>query len=150
MRGDASPRSNISSPGGGDFPAATGAAHAGFDDDVPIPGQPRGIFSHLNHYNKLYEALHSAYTANKITLRAQSQSRFAELVRVALEILAVVVEVEGSAFHKYAEEVLSYFQVRWLEREVRRPLFLTQAHTPLSHRRWWYPNRGQCCYACIS
>jgi hypothetical protein len=81
------------------------------EDDLCLPGQPRGLFAHLAHYSKLYDVMRSAYKANKITLKAESRSRFADLVRVTLEVLTVVVEAEGAAFQKYAEEVLSYFQV---------------------------------------
>lgn len=123
------PHKNSPSASSGESPAATTAAarlqavslgppgdavESGAEEEGLLPGQPLGVFSHLAHYNKLHEALVSAYKANKITLKAQGLSRFAELVRVSLEVLAVLVEVEGSAFHRYAGEVLSYFQVRLL------------------------------------
>ena len=62
---------------------------------------------------------HSSYLlmssqANKITLNIAVEGKFAEIIRTALEVLAVVVEVEGSSFHQSAEEVLVYLHVRFV------------------------------------
>lgn len=140
------------------------------EDDLCLPGQPRGLFAHLAHYSKLYDVMRSAYKANKITLKAESRSRFADLVRVTLEVLTVVVEAEGAAFQKYAEEVLGYFQVSKDRcgfgcvfaalRSNAVQLFSAFSHfcpaNPASLSctvpiRWWsFSSPAQCCSAFIS
>lgn len=74
-------------------------------------GSPRGYFAHLPHYLKLFEVMEGAYKANKITLKTEASSRLGDLIKVSLEVLAIVVEVEGQDFHSHAEEVLAYLQV---------------------------------------
>ena len=98
------------------------------DDDIELknapPGSPQGYFAHLPYYVRLYETLNGAFEArdsgsinpiiiaqaNKITLNVHVEGKFAEIIRTTLEVLAVVVEIEGPAFHLSAQEVLEYLQ----------------------------------------
>eukprot|EP00051_Salpingoeca_urceolata_P023934 m.412655 g.412655 ORF g.412655 m.412655 type:complete len:2510 (+) comp20171_c0_seq3:1285-8814(+) len=77
----------------------------------PPPGSPKGYFMHLPHYMRLHDTLTGAYKAGKLTLDSEQTTRFGDLVKVALEVLAVVVASEAMSFHGYAEEVLSYLKV---------------------------------------
>lgn len=75
-------------------------------------GSPRGAFSHLPHYMKLYETMKGSFEAEVVTLDTnKASSKFGDVVRASLEVLAVVVEHQGVAFQSYAEEALSYMTV---------------------------------------
>lgn len=75
-------------------------------------GQPRGAFAHLPHYMKLYETMKGSFEAEVVTLDTNNaSSKFGDIVRASLEVLAVVVEHQGVAFQSYAEEALSYMTV---------------------------------------
>ena len=87
----------------------TGLFDAAESTRMVPPGSPRGYFSHLPHYVKLYETMKSAYKAGTITLDTEGiTSKFGELVRSALEVLAIIVESEGLKFQGFAEEALGY------------------------------------------
>jgi huntingtin len=61
---------------------------------------------------KLYETLKGSYEAEVVTLDTNKlSSKFGDIVRSSLEVLAVVVEHQGVPFQSYAEEALSYMQV---------------------------------------
>ncbi|EGD75961.1 hypothetical protein PTSG_00669 [Salpingoeca rosetta] len=69
-----------------------------------------GAFAHLKHYVELYDLLNATFKASKITLKAEETSKFGDMVRVTLEVLASLVVVEGSAFQQMAQEVIGYLQ----------------------------------------
>eukprot|EP00043_Microstomoeca_roanoka_P018356 m.195756 g.195756 ORF g.195756 m.195756 type:complete len:2762 (-) comp16809_c0_seq3:28-8313(-) len=69
-----------------------------------------GVFAHLKHYNELHELLKATFRASKITLKAEETSKFGDMVRVALDVLAALVMVEGNAFYQIAQEVVVYLQ----------------------------------------
>ena len=103
-------------PDRGSTPARGTPIRASLDADADQggvkAGQPRGLFAHLPHYMKLYETMKGSFEAEVVTLDTnKASSKFGDVVRASLEVLAVVVEHQGVAFQSYAEEALSYMTV---------------------------------------
>ena len=78
---------------------------AGDDDDELPLGMARGYFAHLPQYMKLHETLGGAHKAGKMSLDETNSNPFGEMVRSALQVLAVIVEMEGSGIHAELEEI---------------------------------------------
>ena len=101
-------RSSVSSPASTPTKGDADTENEDTDDASAVPpGSPKGYFAHLSHYRKLYDTMKGSYNAEIVTLDTNKvSSKFGDMVRVSLEILAVVVEHQGIAFQSCAQEVL--------------------------------------------
>lgn len=106
--GAASPASS-----GGRVSTEPGGAPGVEVDERELPhGAPLGHFVHLPHYMKLHETMQGAFKAGSISLSsADDTSKFGNMVRSSLEVLAVVVQCQGAEFKDYAKEALGYMNV---------------------------------------